>query len=192
MKKLAVSVAAFSLFGAFILARSVWSQQPVDRALRRDNAFPPFSDPTKSALQYAPSSHSDIAARSEIGRLMNQLREASDAQKPELTKQLESAVDKYFDDDMKARETELTKLEERLSKLRNQLDRRRKAKAEIIQLQIKVLLNEADGLGFTGASFFEGYLDGSGRIWPEGPGNVRYIPAVVPRMPMSNPERTRR
>jgi len=46
------------------------------------------------------------------------------------------------------RETELTKLDERLSKLRAQLDRRRKAKTDIIQLQVKVLVNEAEGLGF--------------------------------------------
>ena len=32
---------------------------------------------------------------------------------------------------------------------------RRKARTEIIQLQIKVLTNEAEGLGFSGASFFD-------------------------------------
>ena len=31
-------------------------------------------------------------------------------------------------------------------------DRRRKAKTDIIQLQLKVLVNEAEGLGFSGAS----------------------------------------
>jgi hypothetical protein len=43
-------------------------------------------------------------------------------------------------------------LEERLKKLRTQLDRRREAKAEIIQLQLKVLTNEVEGLGFSNES----------------------------------------
>lgn len=70
--------------------------------------------------------------------------------KVELTKQLEAAVAEGFDEDMKVREGELSKLEERLNKLRAQLDRRRKAKSEIIQLEVKVLVNEAAGLGFSG------------------------------------------
>jgi hypothetical protein len=89
-------------------------------------------------------------AASEVSRLMGQLREATEeAKKTELTGQLEKAVNKLFDEDMKAREAELTKLEERLKKLKDQLERRRKAKADIIQLQIKVLANEAEGLGFS-------------------------------------------
>jgi hypothetical protein len=71
-------------------------------------------------------------------------------QKAELMKQLEAAVAAGFDEDMKVREGELSKLEERLNKLRAQLDRRRKAKGEIIQLEVKVLVNEAEGLGFVG------------------------------------------
>jgi hypothetical protein len=70
--------------------------------------------------------------------------------KAELMKQLEAAVAAGFDEDMKVREGELSKLEERLNKLRAQLDRRRKAKGEIIQLEVKVLVNEAEGLGFVG------------------------------------------
>ena len=97
---------------------------------------------------------------------MNQLREADDdAKKADLTKQFEAAVAKHFDEDLKNRETELTKLEERLTKLRAQLDRRRKAKAEIIQLQIKVMVNEAEGLGFSGASVFD---TGSAEMTPFG------------------------
>jgi hypothetical protein len=46
------------------------------------------------------------------------------------------------------REKELAELEKRLAKLREQLDRRRTKKQDIMDLQIKVLLNEADGLGF--------------------------------------------
>ena len=96
------------------------------------------------------------SAQSEVGRIMSQLREATDdAKKAELTKKLETAVAKSFDEDMKARETELTKLEERLKKLKDQMERRRKAKADIIQLQLKVLANEAEGLGFSRTSAYD-------------------------------------
>ncbi len=110
--------------------------------------------------------------QSEIGRIMAQLREATEAaKKAELTKQLEKAVTKSFDEDMKARETELTRLEERLKKLKDQLDRRQKAKADIIQLQMKVLANEAEGLGFSRTSAL-----GEIKVDPS-----VVLPAVAPR-----------
>jgi hypothetical protein len=87
----------------------------------------------------------------QIRQLTQHLREATDdTTKADLTKQLETLVGKWFDEDLKSREAQLTQLEERVSKLRAQLDRRRKAKGEITQLQTKVLVNEADGLGFSG------------------------------------------
>ena len=87
--------------------------------------------------------------QNQMQQLTQRLREAKDeATKADLTKQLETAVDKYFDEDMKSRETQLSQLEERVTKLRAQLDRRRKAKDEITKLQTKVLVNDADGLGF--------------------------------------------
>ncbi len=88
---------------------------------------------------------------SEITQLMTELRETNDAaKKADLTKQLDAAIVAIFDKDMSTRETDLSQLEERLTKLRNQLKRRKEAKSEIIQLQIKLMVNEADGLGFSG------------------------------------------
>jgi hypothetical protein len=90
------------------------------------------------------------ANRSNIRRLTEELREAGgEKKKAEITKQLESVIGDVFDMDMKGREAELSKLEARLKKLREQLDRRRQARSEIIQLEVKVLVNEAAGLGFS-------------------------------------------
>lgn len=61
---------------------------------------------------------------------------------------LNEVIEKCFEDDMKVREQELTSIEQRLNKLRAQLDRRRAKKQEIVDLQVKVAINEADGLGF--------------------------------------------
>ncbi len=90
------------------------------------------------------------ANRNNLRRLTEELREAGDEKKKaEITKQLESVVGDIFDMDMKGREAELSKLEARLKKLHEQLDRRRQARGEIIQLEVKVLVNEAAGLGFS-------------------------------------------
>jgi hypothetical protein len=89
----------------------------------------------------------------EIAQVMHDLRTSeSPAEKADLKMRLGNAITDYFDDDLKSRETELANLEERLMKLRNQLDRRRAAKAEIVQLQLKVLVNDAEGLGFSSES----------------------------------------
>jgi hypothetical protein len=93
------------------------------------------------------------ANRNNLRRLTEELREAGDEKKKaEITKQLESVVGDVFDMDLKGREAELAKLEARLKKLHEQLDRRRQARSEIIQLEVKVLVNEAAGLGFSSES----------------------------------------
>lgn len=117
---------------------------PVAGATNR-NALPPPGHPDNGRRNDL-----SLLVHPEIAPLMTQLREATDdAKKAELTKQLESAIVAIFDKDMATRETELRPLEERLTKLRNQLNRRKEAKSEIIQLQLKLMINEADGLGFS-------------------------------------------
>jgi hypothetical protein len=86
---------------------------------------------------------------SKIDQIIHRLREADELHKPELVKELGNAIAEEFDADMKHREADLTKLEERVAKLRAQLERRKKAKSEITQLQTKVLVNEIEGLGFS-------------------------------------------
>src|SRR5580704_6751217 len=92
-----------------------------------------------------------------VEKLKDELGDAQDEkQKAGLTDKLKTAVDKCFEADMKGREAELAKLQQRLDKLKSQLDRRRKAKDEIVQLEVKVLANEAAGLGFSTSSAAKG------------------------------------
>ena len=72
----------------------------------------------------------------------------NDEDRKKATEELASALDEYFEQDMKARTKEVKEIQARVEKLEAQLDRRREKKAEIIDLQLKVVLNEADGLGF--------------------------------------------
>jgi hypothetical protein len=86
---------------------------------------------------------------SQIREAAAALRGAADEQqKADATKRLGELLNAYFEEDVRRRETELAQIEERVKKLREQLNRRREKKQEIIDLQMKVALNEADGLGF--------------------------------------------
>jgi hypothetical protein len=71
-----------------------------------------------------------------------------DADRQAAATELTSLLDKYFEEDMQSRAKELEDIQKRLANLQAQLDHRRAKKQEIIDLQTKVALNEADGLGF--------------------------------------------
>ena len=76
------------------------------------------------------------------------VRDADRADRAEAQGRLTKLLEKYFDDDMARRKQELSLIEQRLSQLREQFDRRSTKKREIVELQAKVALNEAEGLGF--------------------------------------------
>ncbi len=179
MKKQLITVIAFlacAVFGTGL----VWSQQA---AVHTGSSDIPPSDPLARPTATVTLSNSSGGSpypffitktvnidengttspiRSEIKQLVQQLREGGDeTAKADLAKKLETAVSQYFDADLKLREDQLSKLEERVTKLRGQLERRRKAKADIVQLQTKVLTNDADGLGFSGTSLFDNSTVGS-------------------------------
>jgi hypothetical protein len=99
---------------------------------------------------------SATSIRSEIKQLVDKLHQTNDpAAKADLLKRLETAVSKLFDEDLKMHEAHLSQLEERVTKLRGQLERRRKSKAEITELQTKALAIDAEGLGFSGPPLLE-------------------------------------
>src|SRR3954468_20114951 len=84
-----------------------------------------------------------------------------DDEKSAAQKKLNEALSKYFDEDMVQREKELKQVEERVTKLHDLLDRRRSSKQEIIDLEAKVALNQANGLGF-----YDGETTGGGPLNP--------------------------
>lgn len=121
-----------------------------------------------------------------------------DHSRVEARERLDSLLNEYFEEDMKRRENELAEVEERVKKLHAQLERRREKKSDIIELQIKVLLNEADGLGFFGnegpagpwfggpgggASTFYAPQQQSGPPWPSVDGAAQFSPQPV-RVPL--------
>lgn len=84
-----------------------------------------------------------------IRKAAEELRDAKgDDAHEKANSKLRDLLDQYFEEDMTRRQKELESIEARLQKLHAQLDRRRAKKQEIIDLQVKMSENEADGLGF--------------------------------------------
>lgn len=87
--------------------------------------------------------------RNRISSLVRQLRQAEDQEAQEkITDALRDLFSRYFDADLEARQKQIGDLKERIAQLESQIEKRRQAKDEIIGLQLKVIRNEAEGLGF--------------------------------------------
>ena len=169
---LIITAAAATTF-ATVKPSGAKAQNPtkVIEAERATTANPPFVDAqlveqnarerAEAILQKTfdpnvPREKAEAALKRQRKSLTGSIRTAAEAvrdakgdeAKDEAKKNLSNILGEYFDLDTKRREDELAQIESRLTKLREQLDRRRSKKQEILDLQMKVALNEADGLGF--------------------------------------------
>jgi hypothetical protein len=114
------------------------------------------------------------------------LSEAEDDEaKDEAQGRLAKLLDEYFEEDMKRRENELADVEKRVRQLRELLERRREKKEDIIELQVEVLRNEADGLGFFSAEGPQGAINIlEHRLLNHA---VMGMPAIAPHPVLSDP-----
>jgi hypothetical protein len=147
-----------------------------------------FIDPRQGPKRPAAEDFDVRAKFRKAQRLADELKAANEpdskadaTKKAELAKKLEAAVAAVFDADMTDREQRLTALEQRLNNLRSSLDRRRNAKAEIVQLEVKVLANEAAGLGFSTRGDF-----GLESTAPQNPRFQRWWRDEAPKIPPEN------
>lgn len=116
----------------------------------------------------------------------NAVRDAKDEEaKAAATEKLDSLIGQLFDADVAAREQELSSIEQRLEKLRALLALRQEKRQEIIELQKAVVLNEAEGLGFT-----TGLPEGHGLTEPVEVRklNQEYFRAVNPAAYLNQPQ----
>ena len=121
---------------------------------------------------------------------VEKLRTAKEGpEKEAATKEVMQQLEKSFTHDLERREQEVSDIESRVKKLRDQIDKRRKAKDEIISLRLKTIINETQGLGFPGPIGFEhgdmppGQMGGMGWAFPQGIPHYRVTPAEQPEQP---------
>jgi len=140
---------------------------------------PEQNSPFANSPQRASSNYGGIAfGNARVNTSTAELRQAADAVRKAkgdeetnaARRKLGELIEKCFENDMVQRQRELAQLEKRLANLREQLDRRKAKKQDIVDLQMKVLLNEADGLGFFSGDSKNNdlHLNITGRVDPFG------------------------
>jgi len=98
-----------------------------------------------------PMSREEMQEVEAFHRAVEKLKSAkSDADKTSATNELSKMLEKSFQRDLERREHEVAQVEARVKKLRDQIEKRKKAKDDILSLRLKTIVNEADGLGFPG------------------------------------------
>lgn len=84
-----------------------------------------------------------------IQAAIQQLKQTPDEKKKqEIKSEMGKLFTRYFDYEIKQREVKLAPLENRVKKLRAQIDKRKAAKEKIIELQLQLMEHQAEGLGF--------------------------------------------
>jgi hypothetical protein len=108
--------------------------------------------------------------RSSAGRALyaafqnhRQAKSTEDAAETEAA--LREALADYFDADMEVRRAELEEIRTGLEKLEQAVEKRAEARDEIIQVELQLILNQANGLGFFGDS-----------QWNEGESGSQFFP----------------
>ena len=74
--------------------------------------------------------------------------DASESDKKAARETIEKFLEDEFERDQKNRREHVERLEEQVSKLRKQLDKRQESQAKIIALRMQLLENDAEGLSF--------------------------------------------
>lgn len=88
-------------------------------------------------------------AMNAVNKARQNVRSAtSDEDRTKATTELRNALSKYFDVDLKARQQEMDTINAGLEKMQAGLQKRADAKDDIVNLQLQIIVNEAEGLGF--------------------------------------------
>ncbi len=105
--------------------------------------------PGNRRAQAVDSAQSTRPSQSELQKAIAQLRasetesdreKAEDAMRLALSEDYDASLDKY--------EEYLEQMEAKIKQLKNQLEKRRQAKMELVDLRLQMLVNEANGLGW--------------------------------------------
>jgi hypothetical protein len=96
-------------------------------------------------------SEEEIQEHQALEQAVDSLKSAkNDADKTNATSEISKLLEKRFKRDLERREKQIAEIEARVKKLQEQIEKRKKAKDDIISLQVKTIVNEAEGLGFPG------------------------------------------
>jgi len=150
MKKASWFVGLTLLLGSAGLNSGTWAQQPGQIQVGSQNFRPHATTATDQALPGG-RQQSQLKVTLELNGLIKQLRDAKvDPAKQAAMKSIKQLLERAFDRDISRREDQVSEIESRVRMLREQIEKRKKAKDDIVSLELKTILNEAEGLGFPG------------------------------------------
>ena len=121
------------------------SQQQQDPFFARRTVYPPARKIAGGRSKPKPKGRVDqlreklAVAKTEEGRA-------------EVRDDLKKAMNEYFEEDVKRRQSELEEIRNRIDKMDTHLARRRSAKRDIVDLQVEMMVKDAAGLGFFGGT----------------------------------------
>jgi len=192
----------FATLSIALLASTAMAQRAT-QSQQGDNYRPP------ELLQPVPMRNGGVAYREAVqqqDQLSNALAELKNAEsesdRGKFIEKVRGLLETQYDKSLDRYEDNLSKMEERIKKMRSQVEKRRDAKADLVDLRLKMLVNEADGLGWPdgrqggtypaipgagggGMGIGSGGQFGPGSVFggPATPFLTR--PAAVPRAPQS-------
>jgi hypothetical protein len=106
---------------------------------------------------------------------------ASESEKKVARAAIESQLNEQFKLDQKRRRNQLEQLEQQVSKLRKQLEKRDESQAKIIELRMQLLDNDADGLSFPESFNDMNIYNGGPAVYSFGPSLPN--PPLGPQLP---------
>jgi hypothetical protein len=121
----------------------------------------------------------------DLHKAVEKLKSAkNDAEKTSATSEISKLLEKSFQHDLERRERQVSDIEARVKKLRDQIEKRKKAKNDIVGLRLKTIVNEADGLGFPGGFEHDWeVIEGPPGAMSFPPTRFHAFPALGPKAP---------
>lgn len=110
----------------------------------------------------------------QLRELMKQYKDADGEDQDELENKIRSTLEEQYDEFLAQNEKQIEQLQERLNKLKDQLDRRRRAKSKMVDLEFERMANEAEGLIWPDRQF------GGATLWRTGPTGLGVNPGPLP------------
>jgi hypothetical protein len=161
MKKVSWFVVVTLLLGGGWFCSGTWAQTPFQVPVNPQDSRPqttaaPAEAPAGATFPSAAApagghEQSQLKVTLELNGLIKQLRDAKiDPAKQAAMKSIRQLLERAFDRDISRREDDVSEIEGRIRMLREQIEKRKKAKDDIVGLELKTILNEAEGLGFPG------------------------------------------
>jgi len=151
-----------SFLGTFGLPNSPRMMVPSTRTIKN----PDGTEVTVTEMRITEDIRMSSEDHRELRDSLSKLRatDASESDKKAARETIEKFLKDEFERDQKNRREHVERLEEQVSKLRKQLDKRQESQSKIIALRMQLLENDADGLSF-----------------PEGFNELQYINGGNPR-----------